>query len=83
VKVWTRNTDGTRGTFLADLDDARTVEHWRRQTALRKVRELATDRVRAVRLRVAFGTFGRGGGAHREHRRRRDQARLLYRLISG
>lgn len=83
MKVWTRNTDGTRGTFLADLDDAKTVEHWRRQATLRKVRELATDRVRAVRLRVAFGTFGRGGGAHREHRRRRDQARLLYRLISG
>lgn len=83
MKVWTRRPDGTRGAFLADLDDAKTAAHWERQTALRTVRERATDRVRAVRLRVACGTFGRGGGAHRERRRRRDQTRLLYRLISG
>lgn len=83
MKVWVRNADGTRGRFVADSNDAATVEHWNRQRALRAVRELATDRVRAVRLRVACGTFGKGGGAHREHRARTDRTRLLYRLIGG
>jgi hypothetical protein len=83
VKVWARNPDGTRGRFVADSDDAATVEHWNRQRTLRHVRALAMDRVRAVRLRVACGTFGREGGAHRERRARSDRARLLYRLIAG
>jgi hypothetical protein len=83
VKVWSRNPDGTRGRFIADSDDAATVEHWNRQLALRSIRRRAMDRVRAVRLRVASGTFGREGGAHREYRSRADRARLLYRLIAG
>jgi hypothetical protein len=83
VKVWVRNEDGSRGRFVADSNDVATVEHWNRQRALRRVRELAMDRIRAVRLRVACGTFGRGGGAHRERRPRRDRTRLLYRLIGG
>jgi hypothetical protein len=83
VKVWSRNPDGTRGRFLADIDDAATAAHWDRQIALRKVRALAADRVRAVRLRIASGRFGRDGGAHRERRARGDRTRLLYRLITG
>jgi len=83
VKVWTRNPDGTRGRFLADLDDEATVRLWEKQMPLRRVRTLAMDRVRAVRLRVACGTFGRGGGAHRERRARTDRTRLIYRLIGG
>lgn len=83
MKVWARNPDGTRGRFVADSNDAATVEHWNRQQAIRAVRARAMDRVRAVRLRVACGTFGRGGGAHRERRARRDRTRLLYRLIAG
>lgn len=83
MKVWARNPDGTRGRFIADSDDPATVEHWTRQLALRSIRARAMDRVRAVRLRVACGSFGRGAGVHREHRARHDQTRLLYRLIAG
>ncbi|HET9144122.1 hypothetical protein [Actinophytocola sp.] len=83
MKVFLRNPDGTRGAFLVDLDDEATIKHWERQVPLRRIRALAMDRVRAVRLRIACGTFGRGGGAHRERRHRRDRTRLLYRLISG
>lgn len=83
MKVWVRNPDGSRGRFVADSNDAATVEHWNRQRALRTVRARAMDRVRAVRLRVASGTFGREGGAHRERRARTDRTRLLYRLIAG
>lgn len=83
MKVWSRNLDGTRGRFIADSDDAASIEYWDRQLALRAVRKRAMSRVRAVRLRVACGTFGREGGAHREYRPRADRARLLYRLIAG
>jgi hypothetical protein len=83
MKVFGRNPDGTRGRLLADLDDEVSVRHGQRQLDARAVRERAADRLRAVRLRLAFGTFGRGGGAHRESRRRGDRTRLLYRLISG
>lgn len=83
MKVWRRNPDGTRGQFVADSNDAATVEHWNRQRALRVIQMRATDRVRAVRLRIARGTFGRGGGVHRECRSRSDRTRLLYRLIAG
>ena len=68
---------------MADSNDEKTVEHWNTQRALRRVRELAMDRVRATRLRIACGTFGRRGGAHRERRARTNRARLLYRLLGG
>jgi hypothetical protein len=86
MKVFGRNMDGSRGPLLADTDDPRWIERQERREELRAIQALASDRLLAVRLRIALGRFGHDGGRHRElpgRLRRTDPARLLYRLITG